>query len=274
MADPAISAKGLCFGFGRQDPLFESVDLSVPNGQSTVLIGPNGCGKSTLVSLLSGVMKPQRGSIELGSLPLGSIPSKALARIIGVLPQSPEAADGLAVRDLVALGRAPHRGFMSLWSRADELAVGYALSAVELTAFADRSISELSGGQRQRAFIAMILAQEPKILFLDEPTSYLDISHQLRILRLLSDLKADRGMTLVTVLHDIAMAAAFADNLVVLSAGKIVAEGPPEDVISEDLLATVFEVEARVKRDRETGQIIVIPVAPTSNLRAFPAVSA
>ncbi|MEL6103557.1 MAG: ABC transporter ATP-binding protein [Pseudomonadota bacterium] len=272
MADPIIRARHIAHAFPGATPLFDDLALDIPRGQATVLIGPNGCGKSTLLSILTGIQSPNSGRIELEGRALSAMPAAEIARILGILPQSPEAAEGLAVRDLVALGRAPHRRFLSLWSEADEAALGRALGAVDLKDFANRPLSSLSGGQRQRAFIAMVLTQEPRLLFLDEPTSYLDIAHQLNILHLLTRLKAEDGLTVVAALHDIAQAAQFADHLVVLSAGRIVAQGAPDAVVTEAMLTDVFGVKARVKRDSETGQIVILPIGPDHgrHLRSVP----
>lgn len=260
MADALLRAEKLRYAYPKSDPLFRDLSIDIAARQATAIIGPNGSGKSTLISALAGIAPVDSGSIAIEETPISRMRARDLARIVGVLPQRPEAAEGLTVRDLVTLGRIPHRGFFSTWNQTDEEAVQTALAAVDLGAFVGRSLSALSGGQRQRAFIAMVLAQQPRLLFLDEPTSYLDLAHQLRVLRILEDLKATQGMTIVAAIHDIAQAAGFADMLVVMKEGEIVASGPPEEVLDEALIADVFEARVRIRRDTETGQIIVIPL--------------
>ncbi|MEM1429157.1 MAG: ABC transporter ATP-binding protein [Pseudomonadota bacterium] len=274
MADAILRAHNLGYAYPKSRPLFRDVSIDIAAGKATAIIGPNGCGKSTLISVLAGIIRGDSGSISVEGTPVSRFRARDLARIIGVLPQRPEAAEGLTVRDLVALGRIPHRGFLSTWTRADEDEVAAALDAVGLEAFAGRALSSLSGGQRQRAFIAMVLAQQPRLLFLDEPTSYLDLAHQLRILRILEDLKSRRGMTIVAAVHDIAQAAWFADEIVVMKEGEIVASGPPEEVLDEALIAEVFEARVRIRRDAETGQLIVVPLGLVEKPSIVRAISA
>ncbi|MFT4014407.1 MAG: ABC transporter ATP-binding protein [Paracoccus sp. (in: a-proteobacteria)] len=234
----------------------------IPPGRFTVLAGPNGSGKSTLLRGLSGMSRPVSGQVTLEGRPLSDWGPRARARRIGLLPQAPRAPEGLRVRDLVAHGRHPHRGLLSRWSAADHAACMRALARTGMADLADAPLDALSGGQRQRAWIAMALAQESDILLLDEPTSFLDLSHQLEILRLIGDLVA-AGRTVVAILHDLNQAARHADHVIVLQSGRVVACGPPEQALSPDILARVFGVEATVLRDPASGRPVFIPRLPT-----------
>lgn len=260
MPDMMLSARNIGHGFGRGEPLFEDLSLEVPAGRTTILIGPNGCGKSTLMSILAGIETPDRGRVFLEGRDLARLGPRQIATVLGFLPQSPSAMEGSVVRDLVSLGRMPHRSLFAMWSQTDELLVAEALEDAGLSQFADRKLSALSGGQRQRAFIAMVLAQQPRIMLLDEPSSFLDVAHQLNILEILDERKKRSGTTIVAAFHDIAQAAQIADHLVVMRTGQIVAEGPPADVLDPELLADVFGVEFRIFRDPESGQLVVLPM--------------
>lgn len=263
MSEPILTANGLRYGHRGTARLFDGVSLDIPAGKTTVLIGPNGCGKSTLLSLLAGILTPSAGEVQLEGQSLTALRPRALARRMGILPQSPDAAEGVEVRDLVSLGRMPHRGALGPWSSEDAAALSDALAATELTEIASRPVDTLSGGQRQRAFIAMVLAQQTDVLLLDEPTSYLDVAHQLAILELLQRRKLEHSATIVMALHDIAQAARYADRLVVMAEGRIVTEGAPAAILQPDLLAQVFGIEARIFRDGPSGHLVVLPLGPS-----------
>lgn len=238
--------------------IIESLDLQTPSGEITALIGPNGCGKSTLLRGLARLLKPQHGSVLLDGRAIHSIPTKQLAKELGILPQSPVAPEGITVRELVAQGRYPHQDWFQQWSVADEEALQKALSLTGLIPLTDRIVDTLSGGQRQRAWIAMTLAQQTEILLLDEPTTYLDLAHQLEVLELLVKLNAE-GKTIIMVLHDLNHAAHYASHLVALSAGKIVAQGNPEEVITESIVRDVFQIESQIVKHPVTGLPLCLP---------------
>lgn len=237
-----------------------SRDLSVviPDGSFTVIVGPNACGKSTLLRALSRLLVPASGSVILDGSPIGALPSKEVARRLGLLPQSAVAPEGITVADLVARGRYPHQSFLRQWSRVDEVAV---IAAMEVTHVADlsgRLVDELSGGQRQRVWIAMVLAQETPLLLLDEPTTFLDIAHQVEMLDLLADLNAE-GRTIVAVLHDLNHACRYASNLIAMKDGSIIAEGSPQDIVTESLVQSVFGLACIVIDDPVSGTPMVVP---------------
>ncbi len=240
-------------------PVIELLDLQTPSGQITALIGPNGCGKSTLLRGLARLLKPQHGSVLLNGLAIHTVPTKQLAKELGILPQSPTAPEGITVRELVAQGRYPHQEWFQQWSVGDEEALQKALTLTHLSSLSDRVVDTLSGGQRQRAWIAMALAQETEILLLDEPTTYLDLAHQLEVLDLLVKLNQE-GKTIVMVLHDLNHAAQYANHLVALSAGKIVAQGKPNEVITEAMVRDVFQVESQVISHPITGLPLCLPL--------------
>jgi len=237
----------------------DAVSTVLPAGKITAVIGPNGCGKSTLLRSLAGLVRPDRGSISLGGTDIGQIRTKQYARRVAVLPQSPVAPEGLTVADLVSRGRDPYRRWYDQWSRADESQVYDTLRATGLEQLADRPLDSLSGGQRQRAWIAMAVAQRTGVLLLDEPTSFLDVAHQLEVLALVEELHATLGVTVVMVLHELSLAAKHADHLVAMKNGRIVLAGTPAEVITESMLAEVFGIEADILTDRHTGRPIVIP---------------
>ncbi len=236
-----------------------ALDLRLPPGRVTAIVGPNGCGKSTLLGALARVHAPQGGAVLLDGRDLATLRPRDAARRIGLLPQQAEAPDGLTVRDLVRYGRHPHQGLLRQWSPEDAAAVHRALAAADLLDLADRPLDTLSGGQRQRAWIAMVVAQETAVVLLDEPTSALDLGHQLEVLDLVHDL-AVRGRTVVLVLHDLSTACRHADHLVAMRAGRVVAEGPPADVVTPALVRKLYGVEAQVLRDPTSGTPVVCPV--------------
>ncbi|MGV9390675.1 ABC transporter ATP-binding protein [Streptomyces olivaceus] len=234
------------------------LSLDVPDGSFTAVVGPNACGKSTLLRALVRLLRPTEGQVVLDGREVGSYPSKELARQVGFLPQDPLAPDDIKVRQLVSRGRFPHRTLLSPRSEQDESAVREAMAAAEVTELADRPVQELSGGQRQRVWIAMALAQQTPYLLLDEPTSFLDITHQYQLLHLLARLR-DQGRTVVAVLHDINQACRFADHLVAMRDGKVVAEGSPGDIVDAALIKDVFDLPSVIVPDPVAGTPMVVP---------------
>ncbi|UAX97591.1 ABC transporter ATP-binding protein [Ensifer adhaerens] len=244
----------------RYDERTISKDLSVsiPGGSFTVIVGPNACGKSTLLRALSRLLFPSEGAVILDGHDIYAMAAKEVARRLGLLPQSATAPDGITVADLVARGRYPHQSFLRQWSWADEEAVARAMAATRVTDLSDRPVDELSGGQRQRVWVAMVLAQETPILLLDEPTTFLDIAHQIELLDLLSGLN-EEGRTIVAVLHDLNHACRYASNLIAMKAGVIVASGRPDEIVTADIVATVFNLPAIVIPDPVTGTPMIVP---------------
>ncbi|MGW6741863.1 ABC transporter ATP-binding protein [Streptomyces sp. NPDC055025] len=238
------------------------LELAVPDGRVTVIVGPNACGKSTTLRALGRLLKPRGGSVLLDGEELAKIPTKRIARSIGLLPQSPVAPEAITVADLVSRGRQPHQHWWQQWSDEDERAVTEAMARTAVTELADRLVDELSGGQRQRVWIAMALAQETDLLLLDEPTTFLDIAHQVEVLDLVRRLNHEQGRTVVIVLHDLNQAARYADHLVAMKSGRVVAEGHPAEVVTADLVQEVFGLASVVIPDPVTGSPLVIPGAP------------
>jgi iron complex transport system ATP-binding protein len=239
--------------------IISDLHLAVPAGQITALVGPNGCGKSTLLRGLARLLKPRQGSVHLDGKAIHTLPTKELAKQVGILPQSPVAPEGLTVHELVAQGRYPHQSWFQQWSAADERITREAMEITNVVEFADRPMDTLSGGQRQRAWIAMALAQETEILLLDEPTTFLDIAYQLEVLDLLRTLN-ESGRTIVMVLHDLNQACRYAHNLVALRDGEVRAMGAPADVLTAQMVATVFHIHARIVPDPVTSTPMCIPV--------------
>lgn len=235
------------------------VSVEIPDGQFTVIVGPNACGKSTLLKSLTRLLPPTSGSVLLDGQLLHRMPTKHVARAVGLLPQGPVAPDGIRVVDLVMRGRYPHQRLFAPWSPEDESAVGTAMDATGVRHLSGRLVDELSGGQRQRVWMAVALAQETPILLLDEPTTYLDLSHQIELLELCRTLNRGEGNTLVAVLHDLNQAARYADHIVAMKDGAVVSTGDPATVITEDLVTDVFGLDARVIPDPESGSPLVVP---------------
>ena len=254
-----LSARRLRLAYGDR-VVVDGLDLVVPEGKVTAVVGANACGKSTLLRALARLLAPRSGVVELDGKSIHAMPTVQVARRLGILPQAPVAPEGLTVVDLVGRGRAPHQTWWRQWSRADEAAVTAALAATGMTAHAQRPVDELSGGQRQRAWIAMAVAQDTPVLLLDEPTTFLDLAHQIDVLDLVLDLNRREGRTVVMVLHDLNQACRYADHLVAMKAGRIVAQGPPGHVVTEELVADVFDLRSRVQDDPVSGTPLVIPI--------------
>lgn len=254
-----LSVSGLRVGYGERI-VIERLDTTIPEGSFTVIVGPNACGKSTLLRALSRLLKPTQGEVLLDGRPVGSYKGKHFAREIGLLPQQSIAPEGITVIDLVSRGRFPYQSMFQQWTDDDQRAVDNALAATRLTELSTRTVEALSGGQRQRVWIAMALAQETPILLLDEPTTYLDLAHQLQVLQLCAELNAE-GKTLVAVLHDLNQAARFATHLIAMRSGSILASGAPADILDAGLVEQVFGVRSQVVPDPETGTPMIIPLA-------------
>lgn len=256
---PRLSAVGLSLGYA-ETPVVHDLDLQVPDGRITVVVGANACGKSTLLRGLARLLRPRSGAVLLDGEAIHRRPTRQVARVLGLLPQNPVAPEGVTVVDLVARGRHPHHGLLRRWTGADDAAVAEALALTDTLDLADRVVDELSGGQRQRVWIAMALAQGTDLLLLDEPTTYLDVAHQVEMLDLLADLNARRGTTIVMVLHDLNLAARYADHLVALRGGTVVAEGSPREVVTEEVVREVFGLDNRVIDDPVSHTPLVVPV--------------
>ncbi|MBM7632744.1 ABC transporter ATP-binding protein [Geomicrobium sediminis] len=252
-----IETKELSIGYEKRK-IVEALNLKIPKGQITTMIGPNGCGKSTILKTLARIMKPKSGSVYLDGKIIHKESTKQVAKKLAVLPQSPEAPSGLKVKELVAYGRYPHQSGARSLTKADLDIIDRSLKQTGMDAFKDRDIDALSGGQRQRVWIAMALAQETDILLLDEPTTYLDLAHQLEVLEVLKRLNEEEGRTIVMVIHDLNHAARFADYMVALKAGKIVQEGAPEQVICSTVLKDVFAIDADVVTDPRTKKPVCL----------------
>jgi iron complex transport system ATP-binding protein len=265
-APPRLRAQDVRLGYGDH-VVVDGLDLDVLPGTVTAVIGPNGCGKSTVLRALGRLLKPSGGQVLLDGKRIDRTPTREVAKVLGMLPQSPLAPEGLTVADLVARGRHPHQAWYRQWSSDDEEAVATALAWTGIAELAERPVDQLSGGQRQRAWISMALAQGTDLLLLDEPTTFLDLAHQLEVLELVRRLHREAGRTVVMVLHDLNLAARYADRLVAMRAGRIVAEGPPSAVLTEDLLAEVFGLAARVIPDPVSGTPLVVPIGASSAQR-------
>lgn len=239
--------------------IIDGLTVGVPEGRITSVVGPNGCGKSTLLRSLARLMKPRGGAIYLDGDAISNLPTREVAKRLGILPQSPTAPEGLTVRELCAQGRYPHQGLLRQWSKDDERAVEKALETTGVIEFADRPLDTLSGGQRQRAWISMALAQETATLLLDEPTTFLDMAHQLEVLQLLNRLNHEEGRTILMVLHDLNNAARYSHHVIALKEGRVFDAGSPEEVMTPELFREVFGVEADVVSDPRTGIPLCIP---------------
>lgn len=257
--DHQLMAAGMDLGYGDRK-VVDDLNLTIPPGKLTVIVGANACGKSTVLRGLARLLAPIRGAVYLDGKPIHKMPTREVATILGVLPQSPLAPDAIVVADLVGRGRYPHQGWFRRWTSEDDAAVAEALRATDTLELADRSVDELSGGQRQRVWIAMALAQKTDILLLDEPTTFLDINHQVEILDLLTDLVRNEGRTVVVVLHDLNLACRYADHIVAMKAGRLVAEGRPAQVMTEAVVADVFGMASRVVIDPISDTPMIVPI--------------
>ncbi|WP_433498406.1 ABC transporter ATP-binding protein [Sphaerimonospora sp. CA-214678] len=255
----SLATEHLTLGYGDR-VVVTALDLVVPPGEITVIVGANACGKSTLLRSLSRLLAPRGGRVVLDGREVHRMPAKELARTLGLLPQSPVAPEGITVLDLVGRGRHPHQGIFTRWNDRDDAAVAAALEATRTADLADRPVDELSGGQRQRVWIAMALAQQTDLLLLDEPTTFLDASHQIEVLDLLTDLNHTRGTTIVMVLHDLNLAARYADHLIALADGGLHACGTPAEVLTEDSVRTVFGLDSRIIEDPVSGRPLMLPI--------------
>ncbi|HTN55391.1 MAG TPA: ABC transporter ATP-binding protein [Microbacterium sp.] len=254
-----LTAERVTLGYGDRTVITD-LDLAIAPGRITAIVGSNGCGKSTLLRAMARLLRPADGAVLLDGRDLRSMPTKTVARVVGLLPQSPLAPEGIAVADLVGRGRHPHQKKLARWSARDYEVVADALDATGIAELADRSVDELSGGQRQRVWIAMALAQETDILLLDEPTTFLDVAHQVEVLDLLTDLSLSRGTTIVMVLHDLNLAARYADELIAMKGGRVHAVGAPEQILTSELVEAVFAMANRVTEDPATGKPMVTPM--------------
>ncbi|MDA0265724.1 MAG: ABC transporter ATP-binding protein [Cyanobacteria bacterium] len=241
--------------------IIQGLDLAIPQGQITTLVGPNGCGKSTLLRGMARLLKPKGGTVYLEGDAIAHLPTKALAKRLGILPQSAVAPEGLTVRELVAQGRYPHQNWLQQWSREDELKVEDAISTTHLHGLENRPIDTLSGGQRQRAWIAMTLAQDTDILLLDEPTTYLDLAHQIELLDLLYDLNQKDNRTIVMVLHDLNMACRYSHHLIALRNGVVITQGSPSNIVTEALVREVFSLKSCIITDPVSGKPLCVPIS-------------
>ena len=259
MTQHTLQTKNLHAGY-EQKLILNDVNISIPQNKISIIIGANGCGKSTLLKTMARLIKPARGEVVLDGKSIHQMPPKQLAKTLGLLPQSPVVPEGISVADLVGRGRFPHQTLFGSWSKKDYEAVAEALEMMNITEFADRNIDELSGGQRQRVWIAMALAQQTDILFLDEPTTYLDITYQVEILDLLTDLNKKYGTTIVMVLHDINLSARYADYLFTMKEGQLIAEGAPKDIVTSELIKETFNLECAVITDPVSHTPLILPI--------------
>lgn len=264
LALPRLHAENLTLGYD-QSVISRQLDVAIPHQSFSVIIGPNACGKSTLLRALARILKPAAGQVILDGKPIHALPAKQVARQLGLLPQSSIAPEGITVADLVARGRYPHQRLLSQWSAADEQAVLGAMEATNTTSLSRRLVDELSGGQRQRVWVAMVLAQQTPLVLLDEPTTFLDIAHQIEIMELCRTLNQRQGNTVVAVLHDLNQACRYATHLIAMKAGRIVAAGPPAEIVTEELIREVFALPCTIIEDPISHTPLVIPLGHESN---------
>ncbi len=257
---PRLHADDVTIGYDKRI-VSEGLTVEIPDGQFTVIVGPNASGKSTLLRALSRLLKPTVGTVLLDGKAISTYPAKEVARRLGLLPQTSIAPDGISVADLVARGRYPHQKLIRQWSRDDEAAVVFAMNATGVSDLSGRLVDELSGGQRQRVWVAMVLAQQTPLMLLDEPTTFLDIAHQIDLLDLCAQLNRDQGTTMVAVLHDLNHACRYADHIIAMKDGAVVTRGNPAEVITAELVEAVFGLPCRIIEDPESLTPLVIPLA-------------
>jgi iron complex transport system ATP-binding protein len=256
--EPQLEAQSVTLGYGAHTATCRDLTLSIRPGAFTVIVGPNACGKSTLLRALARLLVPSHGRVVLDGQDINRLKTRDVACRLGLLPQASTAPEGICVAELVARGRYPHQSLLRQWSAADEDAVRSAIAATDIAGLSDRPVDTLSGGQRQRAWVAMALAQETPILLLDEPTTFLDIAHQIDLMDLLERLNR-QGRTIVAVLHDLNQAARYASHLVAMKDGRIIAEGHPRDVVTQEMVKTIFDIACIVIDDPITGLPMVVP---------------
>lgn len=267
--NPTLKTDQLTLSYGST-PVIQDLNLAIPQGKITVLVGSNGCGKSTLLRSLARLLKPQQGTILLHGQDIAKQSTKKTARQLAILPQSPVAPEGLTVMQLAKQGRYPYQSWIQQWSRKDEEMVEWALHVTQMTELAHRPVDSLSGGQRQRAWIAMTLAQGTDTILLDEPTTYLDMTHQIEVLDLLFDLNESDGRTIIMVLHDLNLACRYAHHMVAISQGAVHTQGPPEQIISEKMVQEVFQMDCKVIQDPLFGTPMCVPHGKGRKLKTQP----
>ncbi|MGW0433304.1 ABC transporter ATP-binding protein [Micromonospora sp. NPDC003197] len=260
-----LSTRDLVVGYDDRI-VIDGLDVELPSDAFTVIVGPNACGKSTLLRTMARLLTPNRGTVLLDGTAIRELPTREVARRLGVLPQSPLVPEGVTVADLVGRGRQPYQRWWRQWSAQDGSAVAEAMALANVDDLADRAVDTLSGGQRQRVWIAMTLAQETEALLLDEPTTFLDLAHQVEVLDLLHQLRVDRGRTVVAVLHDLNQAARYADHLIAMRGGAVVAAGAPREILTADLVRDVFGLDCVVVPCPVTGAPMVVPTLTTPSL--------
>ena len=260
-ASSPLIAENLDLAYDQRQ-IVSDLDVSIPDGKFSIIVGPNACGKSTLLRALARLLPPAKGTVLLDGNNIEKMKTKKIAQRLGLLPQSSIAPDGITVAELVSRGRHPHQSLLRQWTDADEAAVLSALRATNTEELSSRLVDELSGGQRQRVWVAMVLAQETSLLLLDEPTTFLDVAYQIELLDLFSQLNHEYGHTLVAVLHDLNQACRYADEIIAMKDGSIVAQGPPETIITSELVHEVFGIECTVIDDPVTGAPMIVAGAP------------
>lgn len=262
-----LLAKNIKAGYGDRN-ILNSVNISIPQNKISVILGSNGSGKSTMLKTFCRLIQPTDGYIELDNKHLNSLKTKDIAKAIGLLPQNSVAPEGITVAELVSRGRFPYRKFMTPLSKEDYAAVAEAMEAMKITELADRSIDELSGGQRQRVFIALALAQQTDILFLDEPTTFLDIAYQIEILDLLKDLNQKKKTTIIMVLHDINLSSKYADYIFAMKNGNLIKEGTPNEIVTPEIIQEIYGIQSVVINDPISNSPMIIPISQHDTVTA------
>lgn len=267
-----LHTQNLTSGYHKH-PVVKDVNLQIPNHKISVIIGSNACGKSTLLKTIARLNQPMSGGVYLDGQEINSLPSKKLAQTLGLLPQSPLVPEGISVMELISKGRYPYQHFLQKLTREDHEAIAEAMQMMGIEELAERDVQELSGGQRQRVWIAMALAQQTDILFLDEPTTYLDITHQVEILDLLWELNRSKGTTIVMVLHDINLSARYADHIFAMKNGELIAQGAPKEIIDEQLIQDVFDLQSSVILDPVSDTPLILPIGRHHRMNTKPSIT-